>query len=127
MQEQDPVLRICIYLQTSDRYRGRSLYQAVVREAKALGIVRVAALQGCLGYGGSDTWHREQPWRLCQELPVMIEVLDRDSRLRRLLNCLDDMCSDGMVTVEPVKETDIKRLEPEPVMAEPAIPAAGLF
>ncbi len=112
MQEKDPVLRVCIYLQTTDRYRGRSLYQAVVGKAKALGIVRVAALQGCMGYGGSDTWHVEQPWKLCQEIPVMIEVLDRESRLRQLLNCLDDMCSDGMVTVEPVKETDFKGLVP---------------
>lgn len=123
MQVADQAMRVCIYLTTTDRYQGRSLYQAVVAKAKALGIARVTVSKGCLGYGDSGRWHAERTWRLMQEVPVMIEVLDREPRLRPLLHCLDDLCGDGLVTVEPVAAAEFWKPAPPAVPVGWSLPA----
>lgn len=123
MQVADRAMRVCIYLQTSDRYRGRSLYQAVVAKAKALGIARVVVTKGCMGYGRSGKWHIARTWRLMQEVPVIIEVLDREPRLRSLLQCLDDMCSDGLVTIQQIAMADLQNPVTATVPGKRSLPA----
>lgn len=123
MQVADRAMRVCIYLQTTDRYRGRSLYQAVVAKAKALGIARVVVTKGCMGYGSSGKWHIARTWRLMQAVPVMIEVLDREPRLRPLLHCLDGMCSDGLVTIQQIAMADLQNSAPATVPGKRSLPA----
>lgn len=115
MQVTDQAMRVCIYLQTTDRYQGRSLYQAVVSRAKALGIARISVTKGYMGYGSSGKWHVQRTWRLIQDVPVMIEALDQEPRLRQLLHCLDDMCSDGLVTIQQISTADLRKTAPTTV------------
>jgi len=109
MRVENRAMRLCVYLQTTDRYQGRSLYQAVVAKAKALGIARVAVTKGCAGYGGSGKWHAEDKWRLIQKVPVMVETLDQESRIQELLFWLDDMRIDGLVTMEKMSAADTRK------------------
>ncbi|WP_333595714.1 DUF190 domain-containing protein [Anaerospora hongkongensis] len=95
-----------IMLQVTDRYKGRSLYHVVVEKSKESGIARVAITKGCVGYGGSGRLYAERNWRLVQEVPLLIEAIGQEPRLRQLLVCLDDMRIDGLVTLEMIDAAD---------------------
>lgn len=109
MRAEGGTMGLCIYLQSTDRYQGRSLYQAVVEKAKKLGIARVSVTQGFIGYGTSDNLHFNRRWCLLNEVPVLIEAIDKETRLRKLLSCLDDMIQDGIVTVQVTEGSYIQK------------------
>lgn len=47
--------------------------------------------------------HTTHILQLSQDLPILIEVVDQEDRLRALLPELDDMVSDGLITLERVE------------------------
>lgn len=100
---EDGKMRLCIYLQSTDRYKGGALYHAIVDRAKKLEIESVSVTQGVVGYGGSGKLHSKRNWCLINEVPVLIEAIDKEVRLQKLLNYFDDMLKDGMVTVEMIE------------------------
>lgn len=103
MRIEDGKMRLCIYLQSTDRYKGGALYHAIVDQAKKLEIESVSVTQGVVGYGASGKLHSKRNWYLINEVPVLIEAIDKEVRLQKLLNYFDDMLKDGMVTVEMIE------------------------
>ena len=49
--------------------------------------------------------------RLSEELPVVIEVVDSDEQIQRLVPILDEMVLEGLVTLEKVR---VLRYSPGP-------------
>jgi PII-like signaling protein len=47
--------------------------------------------------------HTTQLLRLSEDLPVVIEIVDSETQVERLLPILDEMVTEGLVTVEKVR------------------------
>jgi hypothetical protein len=47
--------------------------------------------------------HTSQILRLSEDLPVVIEVVDSEEHVQRLLPLLDEMVTEGLVTVEKAR------------------------
>lgn len=58
---------------------------------------------GIAGFGAHSVVHSSQILRLSQDLPVLIEVVDSSERIETLLPILDEMVSEGLVTLEKVR------------------------
>jgi PII-like signaling protein len=41
--------------------------------------------------------------RLSEDLPVVIEIVDKPERIQTILPALEEMIQEGLVTLEPVK------------------------
>lgn len=92
-----------IYIGESDRYRGKPLYQAIVEEARKLGLAGATVLRGMVGFGASSRLHTVRLLRLSEDLPVIVEVVDLPERLDTLMPFLDLVISEGLVTREEVE------------------------
>jgi PII-like signaling protein len=92
-----------IYIGESDQWHGRPLYQAIVATLRARGIAGATVLRGIEGYGAHAHLHTSRILQLSQDLPVLIEVVDQEARLRAVLPELDRMVADGMITLESVE------------------------
>lgn len=93
-----------VFIGESDRYEGRPLFEAIVRKARELGLAGVTVLQGIEGYGARSRIHTAKILRLSEDLPVIVEVVDSEEKIRSLLPSLDEMLeaagSGGLITLE---------------------------
>lgn len=98
-----PRKRLSIYLGESDRYGHRSLAQALVERARAEGLAGATVLRGIEGYGAANRLHTNRILTLSEDLPMMIEIVDRQDRVEAFLPIVDQMVSGGcLITIEDV-------------------------
>ena len=92
-----------IFVGESDRWEGRPLYEAIVRAAREQGLAGATALRGIEGFGASCRIHTVKILRLSEDLPIVVEIVDRPERIAAFLSVIDEMLSEGMVTIEKVR------------------------
>ncbi|HET9852846.1 MAG TPA: DUF190 domain-containing protein [Candidatus Limnocylindrales bacterium] len=96
-------LLVRIYIGESDQWHGKPLYQAIVELLRERGLAGATVLRGIEGYGAKAHVHTTRILRLSEDLPVLIEVVDQEDRLRGILPELDGMVADGLITLERVE------------------------
>lgn len=89
-----------IFIGESDRFEGRPLFQAIVEAVRAEGLAGATVLRGIEGFGASSRLHTSRILRLSEDLPIVIEIVDTDENIDRVLPMLDGMMGDGMMTIE---------------------------
>jgi PII-like signaling protein len=93
-----------VFIGESDRYKGRPLFEAIVRKARALGLAGATVWQGMEGFGVRSRIHTAKILRLSEDLPVIIEIVDSEEKIRHLLPHIDEMLEaakcGGLVTLE---------------------------
>jgi uncharacterized protein len=92
-----------IFVGESDRWHGKPLYQAIVERVRAEGLAGATVLRGLEGFGADSRLHTSRLLRLSEDLPVVIEIVDTEEQIARVLPLLDEMVQEGMVTLERVR------------------------
>ena len=95
--------RLRIYIGEADSWQGKSLYQALVLKAKELDLAGATVFQGCMGYGANSRIHTASIIDLSADLPIMIEIIDSEEYIQKLLPYLDLMVKEGLVTVDDLE------------------------
>ena len=115
MRIQGAGLLVRIYVGETDQWHGRPLYQAIVERMRERGLAGATVLRGIEGFGASARLHTTRLLRLSEDLPVLIEIVDQEDRLRPVLPDLDEMVTEGLITLERV-EIIAYRATPSPVV-----------
>ena len=92
-----------IFIGESDKIGGRPLYEVIVELARKKGLAGATVLKGCLGFGANSRIHTTKILRLSEDLPMVIEIVDKPERIQELLPELDTMIQEGLVTLEKVR------------------------
>ena len=92
-----------IFVGESDRWEGMPLYEAIVRRVREAGLAGATVLRGIEGFGAHSRIHTARILRLSQDLPIVIEIVDREDRIEAVLPILDDMIGEGLITMERVR------------------------
>jgi PII-like signaling protein len=96
--------QVRIFLGESDRWKHRPLARALLERLRAEGFAGATVIHGVAGFGASSVIHTTSLVELSSDLPVLIEIVDDDEHVERLLPILDEMLSGGaLVTVERVR------------------------
>ena len=96
-------LLLRIYIGESDSWHGRPLYQAIVEHLRERGLAGATVLRGIEGFGAKAHLHTTRILRLSTDLPVLIEIVDQEDRIRAVIPELDGMVGDGLITLERVE------------------------
>ncbi len=96
-------LLVRIYIGESDRWHGKPLYHAIVEELRGRGLAGATVLRGIEGFGAKAHLHTTRILSLSEDLPLVIEVVDQEDRIRAVLPILDGMVGDGLITLERVE------------------------
>jgi len=91
-----------VFIGESDSWHGKPLYQAIVQRLRAEGLAGATVLRAIEGFGAKSHLHTSRILRLSEDLPLVIEVVDKAENIERVLPMLDEMISDGLVTLEKV-------------------------
>lgn len=92
-----------IFIGESDKHGHRPLYEAIVEEARKRGMAGATILRGVMGFGKASRIHTIKILRLSEDLPIVIEIVDKPERIAAFLPDLDNMVQDGLVTLESVQ------------------------
>lgn len=92
-----------IFIGESDKHGRKPLYQAIVEMLREEGMAGATVLRGIEGFGATSHLHTARILRLSEDLPIVIEVADTAERIEAIMPRIDEMVSDGMVTLERVE------------------------
>jgi PII-like signaling protein len=93
-----------IFLGESDVWQHRPLSRALLERLRAEGFAGATVIHGVAGFGASSVIHTAGLVELSADLPVLIEVVDDQTHIDRLLPVLDEMLTGGaLVTIERVR------------------------
>jgi len=91
-----------IFVGENDRWEGLPLYEAIIKKAREAGLAGATAIRGNLGFGANSRIHTTKILRLSDDLPIIIEIVDKPNKIQEILPELDRMISEGMITLEKV-------------------------
>lgn len=92
-----------IFIGEADRWHHLPLYQAIVQEARKQGLAGATVIRGVEGFGAHSRIHAAKILRLSEDLPIVIEIVDKEERIKQILPLLDKMVSEGLITIEDVE------------------------
>jgi hypothetical protein len=97
-----PARLMRIYIGEADKWQGKPLAAALVERLRAEGLAGATVLRGVEGFGANSRIHTARLLRLSEDLPMVVEVVDRPERIDRVLPIVDEMVGDGMVVMSDV-------------------------
>ena len=92
-----------VFIGESDHWHGVPLYEAIVRKAREIGLAGATVIRGVEGFGANSRIHTAKILRLSEDLPILIEIVDKEDRIQKILPILDEMIGEGLITMEKVE------------------------
>lgn len=92
-----------IFIGESDTWHHQSLSTAILERLRRDGFAGATVFRGTSGFGAHSVVHTTHLLELSRDLPVIIEVVDSEEHVARLLPILDEMVGEGLVTMEKVR------------------------
>ena len=92
-----------IYTDETARAGHKSLFEAIVCKARDDGLSGATVLRGPMGFGRSHHIQNASILNLSANLPLVIEIVDEEEKLRNFVTSLDTMKDIGLVTLEKVE------------------------
>jgi PII-like signaling protein len=96
-------MMVRIFFGESDRWKHQPLEAALLERLRKEGFAGATVFRGVSGFGANSVIHTTHLLELSTDLPVVIEVVDSEEHINRLLPILDEMLDDGLVTIEKVR------------------------
>jgi len=98
-----PAKLLKIYVGESDKWHGKPLATALVERLRAEGIAGATVLRAVEGFGANSRIHSAHILRLSEDLPLVVEVVDKADRIESILPIVDEMVGDGLVMLVDVE------------------------
>lgn len=92
-----------IFIGESDRFKSKPLYEAIVLKARELNLAGATVIRGLMGFGADSRMHSAKLLDISLDLPIIIEIVDTEENINKLMPFIDDHIEEGLVTLEKVK------------------------
>ncbi len=95
--------RLRIYIGESDRWRGKPLDAALVEVIRARGFAGATVYRGVMGFGAHSHIHSSSIEALSSDLPIVIEVVDVNEKIEKVIEIVYPMVREGLITLDDVQ------------------------
>ena len=102
MKLSDEGVLLRIFLGESDKLHGKPLYEQIVLKARQLNLAGATVLRGFMGFGASSRMHTAKILRLSEDLPIIVEIVDSQENIDKIMPFIDETVKQGLVTLENV-------------------------
>lgn len=103
MRLSGPAKLLRIHIGESDRHEGRPLHLALVELFRRRGLAGTTVLRGIEGFGAHAVVHAARILELSSDLPLVVEVVDTEERIRAVLPEVRTLVREGLITLESVE------------------------
>lgn len=95
-------LRLSIFIGEGDTWHHKPLHTEIVHRAHKAGLAGATVIRGIEGYGASSRIHTPHLFRLSNDLPLLIVIIDAEDHIRAFLPQLDELEITGLVILDGV-------------------------
>ncbi len=92
-----------IFIGEADKHGQQPLYRALVELLRREKLAGATVLRGVQGFGAKSHLHATHLLRLSQDLPIVIEIVETQENIDRVLPQIDGMVGEGPITMEKVR------------------------
>ncbi len=93
-----------IFLGDADKWHHVPLERALLERLRREGFAGATVIRGVAGFGAASVIHTAHLVDLSADLPIVIEVVEDEEHVAKLLPILDEMITGGaLVTIEKVR------------------------
>lgn len=92
-----------IHIGEQDKFEGKPLYQQIVELLRRKKYAGATAYRGIMGFGASSKLHTDRFLELSLDLPIVVECVETEDRIKAVLPELDNMIGGGLITLERAK------------------------
>ncbi len=96
-------LLVRIFIGESDRWKHQPLETALLERLRREGFAGATVFRGVAGFGAKSVLHTTHLLELSHDLPVLIEIVESEEHVERLLPIVEEMVQEGLVTTEKVR------------------------
>lgn len=96
-----PAVFLSVFINADDRFAGRPLYAEIAERARQAGLGGATVTRGLDGFGSAGRLRRAGPLHSGYSVPVLIEIVADESRVRAFLPVLDEVIGSGLVILRP--------------------------
>ncbi|HEB75923.1 MAG TPA: DUF190 domain-containing protein [Nitrospirae bacterium] len=104
MVKKGPAKRLSIYVDESDRYGERPVYEVLIDIFSKKGLAGVSVFRGVAGYGSDGVYHTSKILALSGKMPMKIEAVDSEEMINRVLPDVYQVVEKGLIDVT---DTDV--------------------
>jgi PII-like signaling protein len=105
-----PVKMLLIYVDETDLWETGTLYEAIVRRLRQLGVSGATVQTGIMGFGSHGKVHHKRLFGISDDKSAVITVVDSEALIRQVLPEIRGMVREGLMVlldaevVEPIGE-----------------------
>jgi PII-like signaling protein len=92
-----------IHIGERDRFDGKPLYRVIVELLRSRHYAGATVFRGVMGFGASGHLHTDRIVELSTDLPIIVECVETEERIKAVLPELDAMIGGGLITLERAK------------------------
>ncbi len=89
-----------IHIGERDKHDGKPLYQAIVKLLRERHYAGCTVLRAIMGFGASSKLHSDRIEVLSLDLPIVVECVETEEKIEKILPELDLMIGGGLITLE---------------------------
>ena len=89
-----------IHVGERDKFGGLPLYEAIVRLLRERHFAGATVLRAIMGFGANARIRTHKVLDLSLDLPIVVECVDEEEKIRGILPELDKMIRGGLITLE---------------------------
>jgi PII-like signaling protein len=93
-----------IFIGERDKTGHTPVYETIVMKARSMELAGATVFKGIMGFGNSSRVHSSKILRLSQDLPIIIEIVDNEDKIKSFLPALDELLEESdagaLVTIE---------------------------
>jgi hypothetical protein len=101
-----------VYISESDKIGSSPLYEEIVKEARSNGLAGATVHRGILSFGASHSIHTMKIFALSNQLPVVIEIVDKKGTIENFAIKVNEMIGQSkkgaLVTIQTVEVVEYK-------------------
>ncbi len=99
MVTKGPAKKLTVYVDESDKFGGKSVYEVLLDIFYKKKIAGVSVFRGVAGYGSDGVFHTSKMLELSTSLPVKIEAVDSEEMITGVLPDVADIVEKGLIEI----------------------------
>jgi uncharacterized protein len=89
-----------IHLSETDKAEGEVAYMAILKLLREREMAGCTVLRGAMSFGAHSSIHFDRIEVLSYDMPIVIECVDSEEKIRSIMPEIDSMVGGGLVTLE---------------------------
>jgi hypothetical protein len=99
MMETRSAKKLTIYVDETDKVKGKPVYEAVMEICYRNKAAGVSVFRGVAGYGGRREFHTSKILELSTDLPVKIEIVESEELIRKIIPEITAIVTKGLIEI----------------------------